>query len=109
MLVSHGRLDVNRDASGQDLTNSFRMAVNGIVQGLDIKLNDTTWTMIASFEDTVYVVVEIGLGHGSWGQQIDGDCRTCTCIAAAAVFRSFLIGTKSKDNAGQLMRRLWGA
>jgi hypothetical protein len=73
MLVSYSRPDV-RD--GQNLTDSFRMALNGIIQGVDIELDDTTWTMIASFEDALYVGVKLRLGHCSWGGKSGGPFRS---------------------------------
>jgi hypothetical protein len=53
-----------------------RMVLNGIIQGVDIELDDTTWTMIASFEDALYVGVKLRLGHCSWGGRSEGPFRS---------------------------------
>jgi hypothetical protein len=48
-----GALRICQARGGKDLTDSFCVMLNGIIQSLDVELNDRTWTMITSFENAV--------------------------------------------------------
>ena len=61
---------------------------------LDIEPDDTTWIMIASFEDAVYVAVKLRVGHCPWGGRSAGTASLVICIGSAVGYRSFLIGMK---------------